>query len=295
MSWLCLKRVVCFAEGSNVMTPDCHCELAGYCKRHRVKKTQRMLELCRAGGKYWEAWEANRWSWQITDDKGEPETHESTYTFDASRYDAMDGQLRVIRKPFVKELPEPKHRLAILTIAPDVRPKLELEISRPSFQRYAEELEADYIELTDIETSNHPCGNKYLLTQVCERYEQTLLLDTDIIIMPNAPNIFREVPVGKWGLVDDLQNLDKASGCEWVRVEMKQICDAVGIHNILLTKAWNSGFVVAPTDAIREYYPPTEAVPFLWCVEQHLHTINLLQTGRTIDLASIYLLLPTAA
>ena len=110
------------------------------------------------------------------------------------------------------------------------------------------------------------------------------MVDTDIIIMPNAPNIFSEVPIDKWGLVDDLQNLDKASGCEWVVREMQQICDAIGIHNVLLTKAWNSGFVVAPTDAAIEYYPPAEAVPFLWCVEQHLHTINLLQTGRTVNL-----------
>jgi len=243
-----------------------------------------MVELCREGGAYWEAWEANRWEWQVTEYAGEPETRQSTYKIDTTKYSEMDGRLRVIRRPLVRNLPEPKHKRAILTVAPDHQPQLELEISRPGLQRYAEEFEADYIELTDIERSNHPCGNKYVLTQVCERYEQTLLVDTDIIMMPNAPDIFSEVPLGKWGLVDDLQNLDKASGCEWVLVEMQKICDAIGITNVLLTRAWNSGFVLAPTDAAREYYPPTKAVPFLWCVEQHLHTINLLQTGRTVDL-----------
>ena len=243
-----------------------------------------MVELCQEGGAYWEAWEANRWPWQTSEYAGEPETRQSIYKVDTSRYAEMDGKLRVIQKPFVKNLPEPKHKRAVLVVAPDNKPQLELEISRPNLRRYAEEFEADYIELTDIERSNHPCGNKYVLTQVSERYEQTLLVDTDIIIMDNAPDIFSEVPVGMWGLVDDLQNLDKASGCGWVILEMQQICDAVGIKNVALTKAWNSGFVVAPTDASKEYYPPVEAVPFVWCVEQHLHTFNLLQTGRTIDL-----------
>jgi hypothetical protein len=243
-----------------------------------------MLELCQAGGRYWEAWEASRWPWKLTEYSGEPETRKSIYNCDFSRYAAMDGALRVISKPLIKELPEPKHRRAILTIAPDTRPQLELEISRPTFKRYSEEFEADYIELTDIEISNHPCGNKYVLTQVSERYEQTLLVDTDIVIMPDAPDIFCEVPLGKWGLVDDMENLVAASGEDWIMSEMQQICDAIGIENEKPNRAWNSGLFIAPPDAIREYYPPVQPVPFLWCVEQHLHTLNLLQSERVVDL-----------
>ena len=266
----------------------CECELAGYCRRHRAKKSNRMVELCQAGGAYWGAWESNRWPWQTSEYAGEPETCQSTYKVDTSKYAEMDGSLRVIRKPFIDKLPTPKHRRAILTVAPDQKPQGELEISRPTFQRYAEEFEADYIELTDIQRSNHPCGNKYVLTQVSERYEQTLLVDTDVIIMPNAPDVFREVPLGKWGLVDDLANLVASSGEGWVLREMQQICDAIGVKSVELTKAWNSGMVVAPTDAAREYYPPEVPVPFLWCTEQHLHTINLLQTKRVVDLPLVW-------
>jgi len=38
--------------------PDCQCELAGYCERHKVRKATRMVELCKHGGEYWEAWES---------------------------------------------------------------------------------------------------------------------------------------------------------------------------------------------------------------------------------------------
>lgn len=40
--------------------PDCHCELAGYCTRHKVKKATRLIELCKQRGEYWEAWEEER-------------------------------------------------------------------------------------------------------------------------------------------------------------------------------------------------------------------------------------------
>ena len=42
------------------MNPDCHCELAGYCTRHKVKKATRLVELCKQRGPYWDAWEERR-------------------------------------------------------------------------------------------------------------------------------------------------------------------------------------------------------------------------------------------
>lgn len=36
----------------------CECDLAGFCKRHGVKKTQRLVDLCkRSDLNYWKAWE----------------------------------------------------------------------------------------------------------------------------------------------------------------------------------------------------------------------------------------------
>jgi len=42
------------------MNPDCQCELAGYCERHRVRKASRLVELCQQRGAYWDAWEADK-------------------------------------------------------------------------------------------------------------------------------------------------------------------------------------------------------------------------------------------
>lgn len=38
----------------------CECKLAGWCERHKVNKTDRMVHLCQQGGAYWEAWESGR-------------------------------------------------------------------------------------------------------------------------------------------------------------------------------------------------------------------------------------------
>jgi hypothetical protein len=207
----------------------------------------------------------------------------------AGRRPPMDGRLIQIESPELVWLPKPKHKRALLVVAPDPKPQAELQISRPLFQEYAKKYEADYIELTNIPTLNHGCANKYVLSQVAKNYEQTLLLDTDVIIMPGAPSIFDAVPLGKWGLVDDLVNLIAADAGEWMRGEWNQICGALGVETPHLEKAWNSGVVIAPPDAYKEYYAPPRPVPNVWCAEQHWHTYCLMQSlDRVHDLPLIW-------
>ena len=38
----------------------CECELAGYCDRHRIHKTDRMVHLCEHNDDYWEKWEIEK-------------------------------------------------------------------------------------------------------------------------------------------------------------------------------------------------------------------------------------------
>ena len=38
----------------------CECVLAGYCTRHDVDKSDRMVELCQTDPTYWEAWESRK-------------------------------------------------------------------------------------------------------------------------------------------------------------------------------------------------------------------------------------------
>lgn len=44
---------------------SCECHLAGYCNRHRCKKTFNQVKLCQTNPKYWEAWENGKGPGQI--------------------------------------------------------------------------------------------------------------------------------------------------------------------------------------------------------------------------------------
>ena len=39
---------------------NCECVMAGYCFRHAVDKSDRMVELCQTDPTYWEAWESKK-------------------------------------------------------------------------------------------------------------------------------------------------------------------------------------------------------------------------------------------
>lgn len=39
---------------------SCECPVAGYCDRHKINKSRRLHDLCQSGGRYWDAWEADR-------------------------------------------------------------------------------------------------------------------------------------------------------------------------------------------------------------------------------------------
>lgn len=45
----------------------CECLLAGYCNRHKVRKSARMVELCQTHDDYRDAWEQGRGPGQITE------------------------------------------------------------------------------------------------------------------------------------------------------------------------------------------------------------------------------------
>ena len=200
----------------------------------------------------------------------------------------LDGRMITIDPvPRVKFL-KPTKRRALVVVAPDAKPQAELKISGPLLRKYAEECEADYIELTDFPPLNHPCANKYVVSQIAREYEQTMLADTDIIPLPGAACMFDAVPVGMWGLVDDLVNLEALDLGVFLRHEWGNFLEKSGKPLIPLEKAWNSGLFIAPTDAEREYHVPPMPVPNYWCTEQHYHTWCLMHSGRIVDLPQIW-------
>ena len=179
------------------------------------------------------------------------------------------------------DLPRPKRELCVMVVAPNDRPKKELLITGDRISRYSQQCGADYLVIDKLPPVGHACAYKHVLSQVAPLYAQTLMVDTDIVIRDNCPNIFAEVPIGLWGMTDDLPRIRMCGGSEWIDREWVSVCDALGL-SIELAATWNSGLVIAPPDAYREYHAPSVPVPNLWCVEQHAFTHELLKNPSRV-------------
>lgn len=180
-------------------------------------------------------------------------------------------------------LPDPVNRTALIVVAPDAKTQSEFAITGKRMREYAINHSMDFVLVSDITRQTHLCGNKYAYAQVAARYEQSLWLDTDIVVDPSSPNVVEEVPIGSWGLVDDMPFMDVTA---WHATEWFEMQRDLEVPRIEITRVWNSGVVVAPKNSYRWYYPPPGRVKNVWCAEQHWHTYCLLKDASVIDLDS---------
>jgi len=200
---------------------------------------------------------------------------------------ALHTRMIRIREPALTEKAT-SHKVSnkrlVITVAVDEVTQGELAISRDAFIGYAKKVGADYLEIIDpIDDCGHVCANKYAMIPYLDKYEQTLYLDADVIVRDTAPDIFEQVPIGSWGLVDDLEKVRLGSnGNNWMNGEILSICDSQNIPRYEVQKAYNSGVMVMPRNAHRSYFAPTHRIPDVWCCEQNFHSIMLAANKESI-------------
>lgn len=192
---------------------------------------------------------------------------------------SLGESVQLIKPAILSKVHEPTRERALLVLVADEKTRQEYQHTGERMRQYAINHGLDFVEITDISKQTHACGNKYVYSEIADRWQQTLWLDTDIVVDPNAPNIFDSVPVGSWGMVDDLAVMENT---DWFVSEF-QMCQQVwGVPVSRLPHAFNSGVVVAPNNAAKCYYPPPMRVPDVWCAEQHWHTQCLLDKGASV-------------
>lgn len=110
---------------------------------------------------------------------------------------------------FVSEVPSVpglhKERRCIFTVAVGKEMKWLFSITHPFMREYARKCNADFVIVDDNwrKDSEHPCLLKQAVNSFWYRYDRVLYVDSDILIKPNAPNIFEEVPIGFLGVFDE--------------------------------------------------------------------------------------------
>jgi hypothetical protein len=78
-----------------------------------------------------------------------------------------------------------------------------MEAGLPSKRRYAKNIGADFINITDRKYHISVAAEKYQIGEMLGEYERVFYLDADLTIDPSAPNIFDVVPVDHFGCYDE--------------------------------------------------------------------------------------------
>ena len=160
-----------------------------------------------------------------------------------------------------KRPPSGKTR-CVLTVATGRKFRELLEVTRPSLKAYAEKCNADFIELTN-ETELWWGFEKCRARHFVEQYDETLFLDADCLINPDAPSIFGRSEA--LAMHDDLQYLPSAN---WLRNERAWIAGALGVQFEDRDVCLNSGVVYARREAAAVWTRPPDAIPQSQTAEQ---------------------------
>jgi hypothetical protein len=145
----------------------------------------------------------------------------------------------------------------------------EHSITGPNHRAYADRIGAEYQAIIRDVAPSYAPAVKWMISRIAQDYDQVLLLDVDTVINPHCPNIFDEVPLGYFGVIDESSRV--ASDANWdanCQRDADAICDQLNIPSMTLIRRINSGVMVLPSNAIDYYWPPSKPVPKTWCFEQ---------------------------
>jgi len=210
-------------------------------------------------------------------------------------HDKVNGKVRTLRQAirggwvttvnFVDVLPERTSDLAVCVIpANDIAQEL-LDITRDSIKAYAEKCGADYIELPDDQHPDWPMANKYRVYNVSSVYEKTLYLDCDVLVMPDAPNIFEVTPDDKLSVFEEFSIWEERNWTSWVQNEQDiivrkflepELRDALLDNGAFTaTKMFNGGVMVIPKSVAEWYKQPEKIYIRQWCFDQNYLSLIL--------------------
>jgi hypothetical protein len=190
---------------------------------------------------------------------------------------------------FYDKIPSPKKDLAICTIGANEFAKKQLDITREHIISYAKKCNADYVELNGDQCPEMPMYNKWRLSQITARYKKTLYLDVDVVVKPNAPNLFEITPDDKISAFDEypvvntsqnlaLDMLSENKSLRRLAANFLAERDVVGLHySSVPSHAWciNGGVLMIPRGLRKLYTQPKKPYPCLWCFDQHLLSTKL--------------------
>ena len=156
-----------------------------------------------------------------------------------------------------------------------------LELSRPLFERHAAACGADYHEVA-VADSAYPLGEKFRLGTLLDHWERVCFFDADVLVGRAAPDLFARVPETHVGVHDDLADVARVAGTEWLVRQYADLADSQGDAAPGPLACLNTGVVVYGRAHRALWTPPARPYPAYHCGEQNAVNRNLARAGLPV-------------
>ena len=154
-----------------------------------------------------------------------------------------------------------------------------LEITRPLMETYAAKCGAVFEAITDGD-ENYPLGEKFRIAEYLGRYDRVVFLDADVVVAPDAPDLFNAVPSTHVGVRDDWPWMCVEAGVNvtraWMDPEIRAIRKAADRPGPVVSTCYNTGVLVLSSQHAGLFDPPKVPLPKYHCTEQHWFNLNVL-------------------
>jgi hypothetical protein len=179
---------------------------------------------------------------------------------------------------FNDELPTKTNKVAVCVIAANEYAEKQLNITRPTIVKYANKVNADYIELTGDQFPKYPMFNKYRLSKVLHAYDCVLYLDCDVVIRDNCPNLFETFNkkiayfVDEWSIMKN-HNSQLYNGMNGQRKQILKVFPHLKDQDRDIEP--NGGVMLIHKEVAHRYHQPSRPYPKIWCFDQDYFLLNL--------------------
>jgi hypothetical protein len=141
---------------------------------------------------------------------------------------------------------EPCERRALLVAATDTLSQAEFQITGPSISAYAQRVGADLVYYTSSVEGRDAIFPKLAALESVAHYDRVLVLDTDIHVISDAPNLFELVPKNRPALYLESGGADRTL---WSGIVERAMTSGAVIRRPLYA---NSGVMLLSRDFVQE-------------------------------------------
>ena len=163
---------------------------------------------------------------------------------------------------------KPQRSRAIVTVAAGNNCQALLAISGPFMQAYAERVGADFVVCDWPGATAWPISSKYAAWRAFEHYERIAYVDVDVLLRPDAIDLFDACAADEVGVADELC-WHRAQPQSCIERDFCTLRAQMGFPSRPVEWYLNSGVLVAPRSASHMLAPPAE-LPAYHCAEQDL-------------------------